>query len=187
VTLRRLATADLTEGASRPALAYAVAWLKVAGGNSVLPPWVRHRHPETVRLLKILRETPCDDPDCVYCLETHDPPGQLRRFFGFESFRPEPADERGRSLQEAVARCGLGDEPHLAILATGAGKSICYQLPALVRYFRRGLLTVVISPLQALMKDQVDNLNKATGSGAAAALYGLLTPPERGQVLDRFG
>ncbi len=185
VALRRLAWGELTEGANRPALAYAVAWLGVAGGNSVLPPWVRHRHPETVRLLDALREVPCDDPDCVYCLETHDPPGQLRRFFGFESFRPEPADDRGRSLQEAIARQGLGGRPHLAILATGAGKSICYQLPALVRYFRRGLLTIVISPLQALMKDQVDNLNSATGTDAAAALYGLLTPPERGAVLER--
>ena len=83
-------------------------------------------------------------------------------------------------------RRGLAEEPHLAILATGAGKSICYQLPALVRYFRRGVVTVVISPLQALMKDQVDNLNNTTGSDAAAALYGLLTPPERGAVLERL-
>ncbi len=181
----RSAGGDLTEGANRPALAYAVAWLQVAGGSSVLPPWVRHRHPETVRLLDALREDPCDDPDCVWCLETHDPRGQLRKFFGFESFRPEPADPEGGSLQEAVARCGLAGRPHLAILATGAGKSVCYQLPALSRYFRRGLLTVVISPLQALMKDQVDNFNAATGTGAAAALYGLLTPPERGRVLER--
>ncbi len=221
VALRRLARSDLTEGRNRPALAYAVAWLSVAGrdsssvplrddssavplrgdssavplrgdssfvplrGNSVLPPWVRHRYPETIRLLDALRETPCDDPDCVYCLETHDPRRRLRKFFGFESFRPEPADEDGRSLQEAVVRRGLDGRPHLAILATGAGKSICYQLPALVRYFRRGMLTVVISPLQALMKDQVDNLNEATSSGAAAALYGLLTPLERGAVLER--
>ncbi|MCP3958701.1 MAG: RecQ family ATP-dependent DNA helicase [bacterium] len=185
VALHRLATGDLTDGAKRSALAYAVAWLGVADGNSVLPPWVRHRHPEAVHILAALRDVPCDDPDCLYCLKVHDPAGQLRRYFGFESFRAEPADEHGGSLQEAVTRHGLGGQPHLAILATGAGKSICYQLPALARYFRRGLLTVVISPLQALMKDQVDNLNKATGTGSAAALYGLLTPPERGAVLER--
>ncbi len=185
VALRRLAKTELTEDTNRPALAYAVAWLGVSGGNSVLPPWVRRRHPETVDLLDALRETPCDDPDCIYCLENHDPNRQLHRFFGFDGFRPEPADEQGFSLQEAVVRMGLGRRPHLAILATGAGKSICYQLPALVGYLRRGSLTVVISPLQALMKDQVDNLNEATGSGAAAALYGLLTPPERGAVLER--
>ena len=182
---RLLATGELTSEHNKPALAYAVAWLGVAGGSSVLPPWVRHRHPETVQLLNALRETQCDDSDCVYCRKTHDARRQLSRFFGFKSFRSKPVDAEGGSLQEAVVREGLAGRPHLAILATGAGKSICYQLPALVRYHRRGLLTVVISPLQALMKDQVDNLNKATRSDAAAALYGLLTPPERGDVLER--
>ncbi len=179
--LRRLAEGELEDP---EALAYAVAWLRVAGGNSVLPPWVRHRHPATVELLDDLREKPCADEDCLYCRETHEPALQLKRFFGFEAFRPEPRAAGGGSLQEAVAHRALMAEPLLAILATGAGKSICYQLPALVRYFRRGLLTVVISPLQALMKDQVDHLSSATGSACAAALYGLLTPPERGRVLE---
>jgi ATP-dependent DNA helicase RecQ len=58
-------------------------------------------------------------------------------------------------------------------------------LPALIRHWRRGLLTVVISPLQALMKDQVDNLVKNTGTPFAEAVYGLQTPPERGAVLER--
>jgi ATP-dependent DNA helicase RecQ len=70
------------------------------------------------------------------------------------------------------------------VLPTGGGKSLCYQLPALVRYQRRGVLTIIISPLQALMKDQVDNLRSKTGSPNAAALYGRLTAPERGEVLD---
>ncbi len=177
--------ADPSSFQGRPAWAYAVAWLRVAGGNSVLPPWVRHRYGEVVEILHALRDVPCDGPECSYCRETHDPEGQLRRYFGFEAFRDEPAAEDGGSLQAAIVRQGLGERPHLAILATGAGKSICYQLPALVRYLRRGVLTVVISPLQALMHDQVENLNRVTGSAAAAALYGLLTPPERGAVLDR--
>ena len=91
----------------------------------------------------------------------------------------------GDSLQRAVVLNGLRDVPLLAILPTGGGKSLCYQLPALVRHQRRGLLTVVISPLQALMKDQVDNLVRNTGTPFAAAIYGLLTPPERGEVIDR--
>src|SRR5204863_1671530 len=64
-------------------------------------------------------------------------------------------------------------------------KSLCFQLPALVRNYRRGVLTLVISPLQALMKDQVDGLVRRTGTPFAAALYGLLTAPERGDVLRR--
>ncbi|MEE8525105.1 MAG: RecQ family ATP-dependent DNA helicase [Thermoanaerobaculia bacterium] len=183
--MENLARRDLAAPAKRPAWAYTVAWLGVAGGNSVLPPWVARRHPAVRELLDGLRETPCEAPDCVYCRRVEDPEGMLRRFFGFDSFRPSPQASDGGSLQRAVVQSGLAAKPLLAILATGAGKSICYQLPALVRYFRRGLLTVVISPLQALMKDQVDNLNAVTGTATAAALYGLLTPPERGVVLER--
>jgi RecQ family ATP-dependent DNA helicase len=183
--METLARRDLETPARRSSWAYAVAWLGVAGGNSVLPPWVARRHPGVRELLDALRETPCESADCRYCRQVEDPEAMLRRFFGFEGFRPEPEAAGGGSLQRAVVASGLAARPLLAILATGAGKSICYQLPALVRYFRRGLLTVVISPLQALMKDQVDNLNAVTGTATAAALYGLLTPPERGVVLER--
>jgi ATP-dependent DNA helicase RecQ len=156
----------------------------VAGGNSVLPAWVRYQFPQTVELLKRLRDTPCDDPSCVYCRRAHDPVGQLNRYFSFSEFRPQPQAEDGSSLQEAIVRRGMGDQPLLAILPTGGGKSLCFQLPAAVRNHRRGVLTVVLSPLQALMKDQVDNLVAKTGC-PAAALSGLLTPLERGQVLER--
>lgn len=167
------------------AAAYALAWLRVAGTNSILPPWVRHRFPETVLILRHLRETTCADPECGYCRTNHNPQMQLKRFFGFDGFRQEPSLPGGGSLQEAIIRSGMNNEPVLAILPTGGGKSLCYQLPALVRNQRRGVLTVVISPLQALMKDQVDNLNRLTESGFAAALYGMLTPPERGRVMER--
>lgn len=165
-------------------LAYCVAWLRVSGHNSVLPPWVRHRFPGTVPILRQLRDVPCDDPTCEYCRLNHDPVGQLQRYFGFSAFRPLPANADGSSLQEAIVRHGMSDQAQLAILPTGGGKSLCFQLPALVRNFRRGTLTIVISPLQALMKDQVDNLVAKTGTPYAAALYGMLTPPERGQVLE---
>ena len=165
-------------------LAYCVAWLRVSGHNSVLPPWVRKTFTGTVSILKQLRDVPCDDPGCDFCRLNHDPAGQLQRYFGFSSFRPQPSTPEGGSLQEAIVRHGMSDYPQLAILPTGGGKSLCYQLPALVRNHRRGVLTIVISPLQALMKDQVDNLVAKTGTPFAAALYGMLTPPERGQVLE---
>jgi ATP-dependent DNA helicase RecQ len=168
-----------------PVAAYSLAWLQVAGSNSVLPPWVRHQFPAVVPFLKKLRDIPCGNPNCAYCRETHDPDAQLKRFFGFDGFRSAPETGDGESLQRAVVLTGLQDTPLLAILPTGGGKSLCYQLPALVRHLRRGLLTVVISPLQALMKDQVDNLVRMTGTPFAAAIYGLLTPPERGEVMER--
>jgi ATP-dependent DNA helicase RecQ len=175
----------LAAGEDAPVAAYALAWLRVAGSNSVLPPWVRHQFPRVVPLLAALRDTPCGQVQCGYCRRTHDPDAQLKRFFGFPAFRPQPAAADGGSLQRAVVLRGLQNRPLLAVLPTGGGKSLCFQLPALVRHMRRGLLTVVISPLQALMKDQVDNLVRNTGTPFAGAVYGLLTPPERGEVLER--
>ncbi len=72
----------------------------------------------------------------------------LKQFFGFSSFRP---------LQEEIIRDALADKDVFAVLPTGGGKSLCFQLPALLRPG----LTVVVSPLIALMKDQVDALQAA--------------------------
>jgi hypothetical protein len=73
----------------------------------------------------------------------------LERFFGFAGFREKPSTREGASLQRAIVVSGLQRQPLLAILPTGGGKSVCYQLPALVRHRCRGMMTVVISPLQA--------------------------------------
>jgi hypothetical protein len=100
-------------------LAYTLAWLSVSGGNSVMPPWVRHQFPQAGELVRNLRDVPCADPACGWCRERHD-----------------------------------------------------------------AALTVVISPLVALMSDQVTGL-EARGITCAAALNGLLSMPERSDVLDR--
>ena len=78
---------------------------------------------------------------------------RLKENFGFEKFRPN---------QENIINTILSGQDTLAIMPTGGGKSICFQLPALI--FPG--ITIVISPLIALMKDQVDNL-KAKGIKAA--------------------
>lgn len=179
----KLSPLDLATADARWAMAYVLTWLRVAGGNSVLPPWVRLKHLAVSDLLRRFRETPCDDPSCAYCQSTHNPETQLNTFFGFEGFRPSPADSSGQSLQRAIVRAGMRDKSLLAIMPTGGGKSLCFQLPALIRNVRRGQLTVVVSPLQALMKDQVDGLIRRTGLPNVAALNGLLTSPERGAVL----
>ncbi len=167
------------------ALAYAMAWLSVAGGNSVLPPWVRHQFPRTCQLLKQLRDIPCLNEDCNWCRERHDPQKELQRWFGFDDFRAEPADNMGRPLQQLIVSDAMSGKHVLGILPTGTGKSLCYQIPALSRYDKTGALTVVISPLVALMADQVAGL-EARGITSCAALNGLLSMPERSNVLDKI-
>ena len=165
-------------------VAYALAWLSVSGGNSVMPPWVRHQFPEAGKLVRRLRDTACADPGCGWCRERHDPRKELTRWFGFDDFRPEPADEAGGPLQQSIVEAVMAGEHVLGILPTGAGKSLCYQIPALSRYDKTGALTVVVSPLVALMADQVEGL-EARGIGSCVTINGLLSMPERADALDR--
>jgi ATP-dependent DNA helicase RecQ len=70
----------------------------------------------------------------------------LKKYWGYDSFRPK---------QEDIVRAALEGKDVLAILPTGGGKSVCFQVPALMR---EGI-AIVVTPLIALMKDQVQNLN----------------------------
>src|SRR5580693_4983350 len=93
----------------------------------------------------------------------------LKRTFGYDSFRP---------LQEEIITDALAGRDVFALLPTGGGKSLCFQLPALLR----DGLTVVVSPLIALMKNQVAQLR---GYGiAAAALNSANDPAENRSVLE---
>ncbi|MGI9449635.1 MAG: DEAD/DEAH box helicase, partial [Geminicoccaceae bacterium] len=165
-------------------LAYALAWISVAGSDSVMPPWVRHQFPETRSLVRQLRDTPCSDPSCMWCRVQSDPGSLLKQWFGFDNFRQEPADKDGRPLQEAIAAAVMAGENVLGILPTGTGKSVCYQLPALARFHKTGDLTVVISPLVALMADQLAGLQRQ-GISSCVAINGLLSLPERHHALDQ--
>ena len=165
-------------------LAYALAWMSVAGGNSVMPPWVRHQFPDARRIVHLLRDKACTDPACRWCRERHDPRKELGRWFGFEAFRAEPACDDGRPMQQAIVEAAMAGEHVFAILPTGTGKSVCYQVPALSRYDKTGALTVVISPLVALMADQVAGLERQR-IGSCVTVNGMLSMPERADALDR--
>ncbi|MBN2799418.1 MAG: RecQ family ATP-dependent DNA helicase [Deltaproteobacteria bacterium] len=179
---------DQLIGALRPEdlvpLAYALSWILHASPGDVLPPWVRRRWPRTTALLRLLRDRPCEG-GCAWCDEVHDAERQLEQIFGFAAFRDHPADGEGRPLQRQIVRAGMADQSLFAVLPTGGGKSLCFQLPAAVRHRRRGSLTVILSPLQALMKDQVDNLADRVGL-TAGTIYGGLPAALRRRTLDQL-
>src|SRR5437868_4838792 len=92
----------------------------------------------------------------------------LKQSFGFTSFRP---------LQEEIIRDALAGRDVFALLPTGGGKSLCFQLPALAQPG----LTVVVSPLISLMKDQVDAL-QASGIAATFLNSSLQAGESRGRL-----
>ncbi|MCY4294614.1 MAG: RecQ family ATP-dependent DNA helicase [Acidimicrobiaceae bacterium] len=177
-------------------LAYALAWLSVAprpandesaseSGFSVMPPWVRHQFPEAGRLIRRLRDTACESNHCAWCREHHDAQRELKRFFGFDEFRSQPEDAEGRSLQQTITQDAMSGRHVLGILPTGTGKSVCYQVPALSRHDKTGAVTVVISPLVALMADQVAGL-EAHGITSCVTVNGMLSMPERSEALTKL-
>src|ERR1700693_2040609 len=97
-----------------------------------------------------------------------DLPGSLKKHFGHDEFRP---------LQQQSALDALPGRDVFALMPTGGGKSLCFQLPALLR----DGLTIVVSPLISLMKDQVDALRT---SGVAATF--LNSALERDEAVERL-
>jgi ATP-dependent DNA helicase RecQ len=165
-------------------MAYALSWISVAGGDSVMPPWVRMQFREAALIVRHLRDTNCGDPACGWCTENNDPKMALERWFGFPAFRTHPVDDMGRPLQERIVAEAMAGHSVLGILPTGTGKSVCYQIPALSRFDKTGALTVVISPLVALMADQVQGLARA-GISVAVTVNGMLSLPERHDAMER--
>jgi ATP-dependent DNA helicase RecQ len=165
-------------------MAFALAWISVSGGESVMPPWVRAYFPEAALIVRGLRDTNCGNPSCNWCATMNDPKGALRKWFGFPTFRPDPKDVNGRPLQEIIVEKAMAHYHVLGILPTGTGKSVCYQVPALSLYDKTGALTVVISPLVALMADQVQGMERS-GISSAVTINGMLSMPERQEALDR--
>src|ERR1700709_544553 len=99
------------------------------------------------------------------------PQQALQKYFGYSAFRHQ---------QEAIIQHVLNKQDVLALMPTGGGKSLCYQLPAVLL---EGL-TLVISPLIALMKDQVDSLNV---NGIPAAFFNSSqTPDEQIQLTTKL-
>ncbi|MCR5825379.1 MAG: RecQ family ATP-dependent DNA helicase, partial [Oscillospiraceae bacterium] len=160
-------------------LAYTLALINVDDKSSITPPWVIRSYPRIDNVMRLLRGTPCED-GCAYCRGRLDVRRQLKSIFGFDGFR----SYNGEPLQERAAAAAVAGQSLLAVFPTGGGKSVTFQLPALIAGETARALTVVISPLQSLMKDQVDNLEER-GIADAVTINGLLDPIERKAAIDR--
>lgn len=147
--------------------------------HSITPSWILKNYPEVERLMFLLRNRPCIS-GCSYCNNALDIHKGVKRFFGFESFR----SYGGEPLQEKAVKAAIDNKSLLAVFPTGGGKSITFQVPALMSGESSKGLTIIISPLQSLMKDQVDNLEKI-GITEAVTINGLLDPIERAKSFER--
>ncbi len=160
-------------------LAYCLALINTQSRYSITPPWVLKNFPAVERVMFLLRHNPCL-MGCVYCDEAMDIYKGLHRFFGYDTYRTFD----GEPLQEKAVNAAIMNKSILVIFPTGGGKSITFQVPALMSGENAKGLTVVLSPLQSLMKDQVDNLEKA-GITEAVTINGLLDPIERAKSFER--
>lgn len=159
------------------ALAYALALIGTSDYRSNTPGWVLNRFPETEYFINILCNTPCIE-GCLYCGEKLDIHKNLKHFFGYDKFRMYG----GEPLQENAVKAATEGKSLLAIFPTGGGKSLTFQLPALMEGHTVHGLTIVISPLQSLMKDQVDNLLDR-GITDAVTINGLADPISRAESI----
>lgn len=160
-------------------LAYSLALINCNNRYSITPPWILHNFPKTERIMLLLRNNPCLT-GCQYCNQALDVNKGLKKYFGFDSYRTYA----GEPLQEHAVKAAVDNKSLLAVFPTGGGKSITFQVPALMAGENVKGLTVVISPLQSLMKDQVDNLERI-GITDAVTINGLLDPIERAKSFER--
>ena len=160
-------------------LAYALSQINVIKYDSAIPPWVLKNYSRVENILHILRSRKCSS--CAYCNEWLDVTKGLKRFFNYEGFR----NYDGMPLQEQATKAAIDGKSVLAVFPTGGGKSITFQLPALMAGANEKGLTVIISPLQSLMKDQTDNLENQHNITEAVTINGLLDPLERAKAFER--
>ncbi len=165
-------------------LVYAISLINTKEDDSIMPKWVSETYPKTSEIVHQLRFQSCQSPDCTYCASYLNPKKALNTFFGYPNFRSFDENET-ISLQEKTVRAGLSTNSFVAVFPTGGGKSLTFQLPALMKGRSTRQLTVVISPLVSLMKDQVENLENRNVTTKAAAINGLLSPLERQEAIER--
>lgn len=161
-------------------LAYSLALITTNDSISITPPWLIHNFPHIENVLQMLCNAPCQDESCGYCQSKLNIHRGLQDIFGYTKFRTFD----GEPMQERAVQAAIKGESLLTIFPTGGGKSLTFQLPAIMSGRAVHGLTVVISPLQSLMKDQVDNLAEQ-GITEVVTINGMLDPISRADAFER--
>ena len=138
------------------AFAFALAFIFFNDNYSAISSIILKKYPNVMRILKEIRF----DLQKIDALEL-----SKDIFEGIDEFKEfETIDGSSKISQKQIVDSALRDESFIAVLPTGAGKTYTFQLPALIKASIYKPLTIVISPLQALMKDQVENFAQKKGS-----------------------
>lgn len=146
------------------------------------PPKVLYDYPE----ITSLQERLCFDYDS----SVDDLSSTAKDIFGFGTFRDFPRQnatlETGAIIsQKEIVTAALKNESFLAILPTGGGKTFTFWLPSIIKAKSLKTLTVVISPLQALIKDHMDSFHETVANYKAVALSGYMSPSERADSMEK--
>lgn len=152
--------------------------------QSAISKSILYRFPNIAEILKSLQQKSYSNNDLVsFAQEEFDIEG-----FDFRSFdqRDKGNDlfSTGQLSQKEIVLAALEDKSLLATLPTGGGKTITFQLPALIKAKAYKGLTIVISPLQALMKNHVESFRDKNQNYKIAAISGYLSPIERINALE---
>lgn len=168
-------------------LAYVIRYLEIKKDktdSSVLPWWIIKNIPKVNDMLKNIKKPKCGS--CIYCIREGSIETKLKQYFWFDKFRDFFGTGWEKVSQREVILCALEWNNLLAIFPTWWWKSITFQLPALIEAELYNSVTLIVSPLQSLMKDQVDNLQKKFNITNVWYLNWLLNSLERKEVLEKL-
>ena len=146
------------------------------------PPKILYKYPDIVEIQKKL----CFD----YEKEKKGLADFSNEVFGFSEFREFPRlnasiFDKPSVSQKEIVEASLKDESFLTILPTGGGKTFTFWLPAIIKAKAYKSLTVVISPLQALIEDHIKSFNSKVANFRAVAISGFMSPLERVEAIEQ--
>ncbi len=162
-------------------LAYILALLTPYIEIKSHPPKILHTNRDIITIQKKL----CFSLD-IWKVELSD---FAKETFGFGTFRPfpklNPTLLETEVSQRDIIDASLRDESFLAVLPTGGGKTFTFWLPAIIKAKTYKALTVVISPLQALIEDHIKSFNSKVANHKAVAISGYMSPLERSEAIEQ--